>query len=147
MAETEERISSPTKKLKIENNTSENDDSVHDKLADLSTFKTDTILSNNTNAKRVCLKGSFTGKNGVALVILEKTAFAENDLTNDSKYFADDCFLRKEFSNDIYGNYQFYPNVELNGKYGLWLCDIVLEAVPTPCVKHMPILFDSLFRY
>lgn len=121
MAEISSNSISPAKKAKIANKSADNNVSIHENLPDLSNFKSETILCNNTKSKTICLKGSFSGKDGVGIVLLEKTAFTENDLTDEKKYLSPDCYLKKDFSNDIYGNYQFFPKTEFNGKF---ICNI-----------------------
>lgn len=116
---------SPAKKEKIIDESSGNNASIHENLPDLSDFKSEAILTNNTRSKSICLKGTFSGKDGVGIVLLEKTAFTENDLTDGKNYLSPDCYLKKDFSNDIYGNYQFFPKAELNGKF---ICDITLQS-------------------
>lgn len=98
---------------KLENTSEE---SVHNHLSDLSTFKLKKVLSNNTNRKVVCLQGSFEASDGVGIVVLEKTAFEDGDFKEDSEYFNEDSSLKKLFHNDIYGNYEYFPKVELNCK-------------------------------
>lgn len=93
-----------------------NSENIHDDLNNLSTLAEIEVINNNTNRKTVCLKGKFSGKDGIGLVILEKTAFTNSNLTSD-KYFVPDCYLNKVFSNDIYGNYSFFPKTELNGEF------------------------------
>ncbi|CAG9824392.1 unnamed protein product [Phaedon cochleariae] len=88
-------------------------ENIHDILIDLSHFKVTKVLQNNTNRKVVCLQGTFESKEGDAVVILEKTAFAEENLNNT------DCFtventLEKVFQNDIYGDYKYFPGLELS---------------------------------
>ncbi|XP_019874062.2 m7GpppX diphosphatase [Aethina tumida] len=107
-----ENACSPAKKLKVDDCVKEY---VHDDIKDLSEFKLDKIINNNTNRKSVCLKGTFASKTGDALVLLEKTAFAEESLLKDNSYFSKDCSLEKIFHNDIYGDYRYFPKVELNG--------------------------------
>lgn len=87
-------------------------------LSDLSSFKFEKVLSNNTNRKTICLQGSFESIVGSGIIILEKTAFEEVDFGEGSEYFgASTGYLKKLFQNDIYGNYEYFPKVELNGKY------------------------------
>lgn len=88
--------------------------SVHRGLTDLSTFKFEKVLSNNTNRKTVCLQGSFESSDGVGIILLEKTAFEEGDFKEDSDYFSASSSLKKLFHNDIYGNYEYFPKLELN---------------------------------
>lgn len=92
---------------------------VHSYIKDLSSFKVDKILNNNTRNKLVCLQGTFANLGGPGLVILEKSAFEENVLkSDDGEYFTNGKnYLKKQFQNDIYGNYEFYPVAELNCKF------------------------------
>ncbi|KAK9885954.1 hypothetical protein WA026_013830 [Henosepilachna vigintioctopunctata] len=81
---------------------------------DLSKFRLDKILNNNSSRKVVSLKGNFEGSSGDAVVILEKTTFSEDTLRSESDYFNEKSYLQKVFHNDIYGNYHFFPKIELN---------------------------------
>ncbi|KAJ8969664.1 hypothetical protein NQ317_004894 [Molorchus minor] len=58
--------------------------------------------------------GSFNSKEGDAIVILEKSAFAEENLNIESDYFSEKSSLHKVFRNDIYGDYKYLPTSELN---------------------------------
>ncbi|CAG9834670.1 unnamed protein product [Diabrotica balteata] len=110
----EAEISPAKKKSKL--NTDENliqQESIHNDLTDLSTFNISEILSNNTNRKTVCLRGSFDSKDGEAVVILEKSAFVEEDLKT-KEYFNKSSLLEKTFQNDIYGDYHYFPNRDLS---------------------------------
>lgn len=107
---------SPAKKQKLQENSEKCKDGIHETLADLSAFQLEKILHNNTNRKTVCLKGKFASKNGDALVLLEKTAFAEENLKEDSGFFTKYSSLEKVFHNDIYGNYNYFPQISLNCK-------------------------------
>lgn len=89
---------------------------IHDNIKDLSSFRIDKILNNNSNRKTVCLQGFFDGSEETALVILEKPAFEEQCLLQDSDFFSKKSVLKKVFHNDIYGNFDFFPNIELNCK-------------------------------
>lgn len=104
------------KKAKLDNGSASDDNSVHTEIQDLSNFKIEKIISNNTKGKTVCLQGSFDSHEGSGLVILEKTAFEEENLKQDSDYFSKESSLKKIFHNDIYGNYEFYPKINLNSK-------------------------------
>lgn len=114
-----------SKKQKEEKCTENGIKRLHENLHDLSSFKVRKVLSNNTNRKVVCLEGSFDCKEGVGLIVLEKTAFQDEDFTNEggSDYFTEKSVLKKQFHNDIYGNYEFYPKADLNCRlcfvYGL----------------------------
>lgn len=80
----------------------------------LKDFILEKILNNNTNRKTVCVLGKFKDKSGVALVILEKNAFKEEDLGNEG-YFSVDTEVTTFFENDIYGNYECFPRSAING--------------------------------
>lgn len=101
-----------SKKIKINN---ENDDGVSVNKLQLKDFVLEKILNNNTNRKTVCVQGKFKDKSGVALVILEKNAFKEEELDN-SGYFSVDSELRTFFQNDIYGNFECFPRASINGE-------------------------------
>lgn len=105
------------KRPKLNTSSEEKQQDVHSNIKDLSTFKVDKILNNNTKAKLVCLQGTFSNADGAALVLLEKTAFEEENLKSDSQYFSSSSCLKKIFHNDIYGNYEYYPDIQLNCKY------------------------------
>lgn len=93
------------------------EENVHNQLSNLSNFRFQKVLSNNTNRKLVCLQGSFGTSDGVGIVVLEKTAFEESDFNVDSDYFSEKSYLKKLFHNDIYGNYEYFPKLELNRNY------------------------------
>lgn len=101
-----------SKKIKINN---ENDESVSGTELQLKDFVLEKILNNNTNRKTVCVQGKFKDKSGVALVILEKNAFKEEELDNNG-YFSVDSELRTFFQNDIYGNFECFPRPSINGE-------------------------------
>lgn len=108
------------KKPKIDEDTVSNDHSrqpdIHETIKDLSKFKLEKILHNNSKGKSVCLQGTFEHSEGVGIVFLEKTAFEESSLSQGSDYFSEESGLKKIFHNDIYGNYECYPKPELNCK-------------------------------
>lgn len=94
---------------------------------DLSKFVFDSVLSNATNRKMVCCLGRFSDRGSDAdraIVIFEKTAFAEADLkggANDGDgpassagYFSAASRLREVFVNDIYGNFECFPSPDIN---------------------------------
>lgn len=92
-------------------------ETIHDNLTHLSNFKLKDILQNSTNRKTVFLRGAFDSKEGEAIVILEKTAFSEENLLSGCKqYFPGNNQLEQIFQNDIYGDYKFLTDSELNSK-------------------------------
>lgn len=109
--EKDETLSPSCKKIKIDN---ENGNSVNESSLEIKDFVLEKILSNNTNRKTVCVLGKFKNKSGVALVILEKNAFKEDELDGKG-YFSVETELRKFFQNDIYGNYECFPRPSVNG--------------------------------
>lgn len=113
---TQEADCPPPKKQKFEEKPETCKNGIHESLVDLSSFQLEKVLHNNTNRKTVCLKGKFASKHGEALVLLEKTAFAEENLKQDSDYFTKSSALEKVFHNDIYGNYNYFPKVNLNSE-------------------------------
>jgi hypothetical protein len=82
-------------------------------LNDLSEFQQKRILSDNSRRKTICIEGTFKNRPGTAIVLLEKKPFNEEELKNA---FGSNCVLHKEFSNDIYGFYECFPNVKCSGR-------------------------------
>lgn len=83
-------------------------------ITDLSTFKVDKVLYNNTKIKTVCLQGSFKDFSGIGIVLLEKSAFDERHIEQNSDLFTTKSSLVKEFHNDIYSNFKCIPTPEIN---------------------------------
>lgn len=135
-------------------------------MYDLSTFRLERVLNNNTKSKTISLLGTFAsnqqqqqhqqnpelhteeqqsqesiagggvgGGDQPAIVVLEKTAFTDDDVnTNEHcvvriddhsngganekglqrRYFSIDTKLKQEFINDIYGNFLCYPQPAIN---------------------------------
>ncbi|XP_056647931.1 m7GpppX diphosphatase [Diorhabda sublineata] len=100
-------------KLDIDEKTT-SEDSIHNDLNDLSSFNIKSVLSNNTNLKRLILRGTFDSKEGDAVVILQKTAFEEEDLASYKNHFTDTNPLEKTFQNDIYGDYKYFADKDLS---------------------------------
>lgn len=80
---------------------------------DLTTFKFEKVLSNNTLRKSICLKGTFENIEGYAIVVLSQTPF-EEELFKDTSYFSDGN-PEVTFENDSYGNFKFFPVSKFNG--------------------------------
>lgn len=84
----------------------------------LANFHVDRLLSNNTNRKTVSVLGWFKDSpEEKAIVVLEKKAFTETSLLEDG-YFRKVVRVDEQFINDIYGNYELVPDVDLNSKWG-----------------------------
>lgn len=93
---------------------------------DLSKFVLDRVLSNATSRKMISCLGRFSDRGSPtdrAIVILEKSAFAEADLvqcpTADGRvdagaYFSSSTQLLELFVNDIYGNFECFPSPGIN---------------------------------
>ncbi|XP_037293316.1 m7GpppX diphosphatase-like [Manduca sexta] len=99
------------KKAKIDN---ENVNDVSENKLQLKDFVIEKILSNNTNRKTVSVTGKFKDKSGVGLIIFEKNAFKEEDLSEEG-YFCSETELRTFFQNDIYGNYECFRAPLISG--------------------------------
>lgn len=84
-------------------------------LSDLSAFVPEKVLRNNTASKSIFLQGHFGSS--LAVLLLEKTSFSEENLAKDADYFSAQSVLRKVYQNDIYGNYECFPKADLNGLY------------------------------
>ncbi|CAG9790002.1 unnamed protein product [Diatraea saccharalis] len=100
------------KKLKV---SQDKENGVNDNQLQLKDFIPEKTLNNNTSRKTVCIQGKFKDKSGVALILLEKNAFKEEHLNNGSGYFTEHTELLTYFQNDIYGNYECFPQSSLNG--------------------------------
>ncbi|XP_024943375.1 m7GpppX diphosphatase isoform X2 [Cephus cinctus] len=87
--------------------------SVHETLENLNDFEIKRILKNNNAKKYVCIEGSFKGRNSPAVVTLEKKEFSADDLETGA--FMKSVSLRKLHRNDIYGQYECFPNIEYSG--------------------------------
>ncbi|XP_069692375.1 m7GpppX diphosphatase [Periplaneta americana] len=115
MAETVEACDipdeSPKKKIKIQSDKQESNETIHTALRSFADFQQKRILSDNSQRKTICIEGSFSNKEGTAIVLLEKKPFNEEVL---KKSLNSDCALTKEFSNDIYGCYECFPDVKYN---------------------------------
>lgn len=87
---------------------------------DLKNFKLSKILSNNTSRKNVVLLGTFANLSAddLALVILEKSAFTEENVSteNDKSYFVNFKKVENDLVNNIYGSFRCYPDGDLNGE-------------------------------
>lgn len=94
---------------------SENGNGVSQEQIQLQNFIAEKILSNNTTRKTVIVQGKFKDQSGVALVILEKSAFKEEEL-DEKGYFSIDTDLHTLFHNDIYGNFVCFPRASINGE-------------------------------
>ncbi|KAI4469781.1 histidine triad hit protein member [Holotrichia oblita] len=121
----------PVKKRKLDDAVKEKQADVHSNIEDLSSFKLEKILNNNTRSKIVCLQGTFSDADGAGLVILEKSAFEEENLKCNSEYFSTSSHLKKVFHNDIYGNYEYYPVSQLNCKYFIFFVNpYIVDETP-----------------
>lgn len=74
------------------------------------------VLNSNSNRKSIYILGSLNGKDGDAVLTLEKKAFSEADL-NENGYFNDVNEVKQHFHNDIYSNYDCFPKPSLNSKF------------------------------
>lgn len=119
----------------------------------LANFHVDRLLSNNTNRKTVSVLGWFKDSpEEKAIVVLEKKAFTETSLLEDG-YFRKVVRVDEQFINDIYGNYELVPDVDLNSKWGCeaipdtWLTLILfyLTAVKTTIIR--PCTEDHIRKY
>lgn len=81
-------------------------------IKDLSHFSLKRVLNNNTDRKAVFIEGSFEDRDGKAVLILEKQAFEEKALNS----LRDVSTLEKQFSNDVYGNYECFIDPKFNGE-------------------------------
>lgn len=97
---------------KLECDVQEDGDTICTSLSDFSEFQQKRILSDNSRRKTICIEGSLKNRPGTAIVLLEKKPFNEGELKN---VLGSNCVLSKEFSNDIYGFYECFPDVKCSG--------------------------------
>lgn len=104
-----------------------------ERMYDLSTFQLERILTNNSKSKSICVLGKFPSQQSSdimeqAIVVLEKTAFTENDVNTltderddpnaiERRYFSLETKIKQEFINDIYGNFQCFPMPAINSNF------------------------------
>lgn len=111
MCDTEQK----TKGIKID--TKETDSNVT-RAYDLSKFKLVSILNNNSNRKLICILGHFLDRSETdqAIILFEKKAFTETQLQNENDgLFSTTTELTEEFVNDIYGNFECFAPINVNG--------------------------------
>ncbi|KAJ9579719.1 hypothetical protein L9F63_004645 [Diploptera punctata] len=87
-------------------------ESIHSVLTNFGNFQQKRILSENSQRKIICVEGTFSDKEGSAIVLLEKKPFSEEILKNT---LTAESVVNKEFSNDIYGFYECFPKEKYNG--------------------------------
>lgn len=87
---------------------------------DLKNFTLTKILSNNTSRKTVVCLGTFKdlSEEDLALIILEKTAFTEENVATDTdkSYFVNFKTVENLLLNSEYGSFKCFPKGSLNGK-------------------------------
>ncbi|XP_071449664.1 m7GpppX diphosphatase [Hetaerina americana] len=121
--------------------------SINSTLKDFSDFEQTRILSENTQAKAITLLGSFRGKQGEAIVLLQKSCFIHDHLP---KFLTGDTLLNKQFDNDIYGTYDCQPPPELNGISATIIHPATkkhiskYEAKPHHMIEETPALYASV---
>ncbi|KAG7209038.1 hypothetical protein KM043_015199 [Ampulex compressa] len=106
----------PPKERKLEaENVTDDDDGVHTKEINMSTFEMARVLHSNHMRKQIWIEGTFKGHDNPAIVCLEKTVFPADELLLKEGFLNEDTTLQKVFRNDIYGNYVCFPIKEHNG--------------------------------
>lgn len=86
-----------------------------------------------------------------AIIILEKTAFTENDVNTDDNettekkriYFSSETKLKQQFINDIYGNFECFPSPDINSKLYFLFRVINFEWIVWKCanVKQFTLIY------
>ncbi|KOC69177.1 m7GpppX diphosphatase [Habropoda laboriosa] len=105
----------PAKIMKIDTeNTLKNANSMHETEVCASEFNVKRVLQNNCTRKQICIEGSFKGREGSAVIVLEKQNFSDDDQFLN-EFFNKDTVLQKLYSNDVYGNYECFPVKKHNG--------------------------------
>ncbi|KAK0083727.1 hypothetical protein PV325_008325 [Microctonus aethiopoides] len=111
-----------------------NEDEVHELMKDLSKFKVEKVLRNNSIQKLVAVVGTFEKCDGNALVILEKKIFPDEALTLSQGFFNETTEVNKIYQNDIYRGYDVFPTNKFNGLNAT----IIYPATPKHIEKYMP---------
>lgn len=88
----------------------------HKSISDLSNFVFKRVLSDFGQRKTICIEGSFSDREGKAVLWLEKTPFSEEIVKQLS---TNKSTLKKEFINDVYGSYACQIDPDLNGWFVL----------------------------
>nr|CAG4651842.1 EOG090X06NK [Triops cancriformis] len=85
----------------------------NDSLTSFGSFKITRILTENPENKKIVVEATVqhSDKTNKALLLLEKAAFARTDL---DQILSNGCTLKKEFVNDVYGNFLCFPPAEAN---------------------------------
>lgn len=78
----------------------------------LNDFVVKRVLNKDAGHKSIFLEGSFSDKEGKAVLLLEKQPFDENTLSLVTTHST----LEEHFVNDVYGNYECYTDPKHNGK-------------------------------
>lgn len=95
----------------------ENTEEIIQLLKDVSKFTVKKILKNNTTQKLICIEGSLTDREGIALIILEKKVFPNEEAVLGEGFFNDQTTATELYRNDIYTKYDFFPEIKHNGMY------------------------------
>ncbi|KAF7998131.1 hypothetical protein HCN44_009529 [Aphidius gifuensis] len=83
-------------------------------LKDVSKFTVKKILKNNTTQKLICIEGALTDREGIALIILEKKVFPNEEEILGEGFFNEQTTATELYRNDIYTKYDFFPEVKHN---------------------------------
>uniref|UniRef100_A0A8D8VZX4 m7GpppX diphosphatase n=1 Tax=Cacopsylla melanoneura TaxID=428564 RepID=A0A8D8VZX4_9HEMI len=78
----------------------------------LSKFVVKRVLSDSPDRKLIFVEGSLSGKEGAAVLVLEKKAFDEKAI---QALCTEESLLVKNFVNDVYSTYECFPDTKLNG--------------------------------
>ncbi|XP_034947745.1 m7GpppX diphosphatase [Chelonus insularis] len=119
-----------------ESTTNEND-TIHELLNNLSNFTVKRILRNDVTQKLLAVEGTFKGYKQPALVVLEKKGFPKEELSVNEAFFNDETIVKKIYRNDIYRGYDLFPEKEHNGL----AATIIYPATPKHIEKFTPPTF------
>ncbi|XP_014282220.1 m7GpppX diphosphatase [Halyomorpha halys] len=106
-----QRIRSVMSGVTEENNTNCEINDKHKSISDLSNFIFKRVLCDFGQRKTICVEGSFSDREGKAVIWLEKTPFSEELV---KKLSTSKSILNKEFLNDVYGSYSCQVDPDLN---------------------------------
>ncbi|XP_020298851.1 m7GpppX diphosphatase isoform X2 [Pseudomyrmex gracilis] len=104
------------KKVKLDEENANEKKTIDDNTNELnlSDFKVAKILQNNCARKLICVEGTFEGREGSAVVLLEQKSFSYDTSVLKKTFFDEDTTFRKIFTNDIYRTYICSPAKDYN---------------------------------
>ncbi|XP_049774512.1 m7GpppX diphosphatase [Schistocerca cancellata] len=110
--ELKDKIDIPPTKVRKLDEIDGGSEGVCDESISFGDFKLSRVINENSQRKSVCVEGTFAGKEGIAVVLLEKRPFNEQSING---ILSSHSSLKQEFINDVYASYTCLPSVQFNG--------------------------------